>query len=174
MTKLTPCILMIDEGVAQIKESIPGLPACEATIARLIRLVGTRVEEELARKLKPHKLNDSEFMTLNILFSRPDGTSTPGELCEFTSQGPTNMTRIANALVKRGLITRQHSKDDRRRVTIRITPTGRQFVRKMLPPMFPQLQEVFIGFSETEKRSFSRLLRKLAVNLDHLDVDGQS
>jgi MarR family transcriptional regulator, negative regulator of the multidrug operon emrRAB len=174
MTKLTPCILMLDEGVAQIKESIPGLPACEATIARLIRLVGARVEEELARKLKPHKLNDSEFMTLNILFSRPDGTSTPGELCDFTSQGPTNMTRIANALVKRGLITRQNSKDDRRRVTIRITPAGRQFVRKMLPPMFPQLEEVFVGFSDTEKRNLSRLLRKLAVNLDHLDADAQS
>jgi MarR family transcriptional repressor of emrRAB len=109
-----------------------------------------------------------------ILYSRPDGSSNPGELCEFTSQGATNMTRIANALVKRGLITRQNSKDDRRRVTIRITTAGRQFVRKMLPPMFPQLKEVFVGFSDTEKRSFSRLLRKLAVNLDHLDADAQS
>ena len=105
MTKLTPCILMLDEGIAQIKESIPELPACEAAIARLIRLVGARVEEELARKLKPHKLNDSEFRTLMILFSRPDGTSTPGELCDFTSQGATNMTRIADALTKRGLMS---------------------------------------------------------------------
>jgi MarR family transcriptional repressor of emrRAB len=171
MTKLNPCILMIDEGIAQIQHSIPDLPGADARIARMLRLVGARIEEELARKLKPHKLNDSEFMTLNILYSRPDGTSTPGELCVFTSQGATNMTRITNALVKRGLITRQHSKEDRRRVTIRITAAGRQFVQKMLPPMFPQLKEVFTGFSDSEKRNFDRLLRKLATNLDYLDPD---
>ncbi|HEX7815423.1 MarR family winged helix-turn-helix transcriptional regulator [Dyella sp.] len=171
MTKLNPCILRLDESIAHMQDSLPQLPACEAAIARLLKLVGVRMDEELCRKLKPHKLNDSEFLVLTVLYGHPEGSSTPGVLCELTSQGATNMTRIANALVKRGLITRHHSKEDRRSITIRITATGRQFVRKMLPPMFPQLEELFVGFSRTEKQTFNRLLRKLAINLDHLDVD---
>jgi MarR family transcriptional repressor of emrRAB len=78
------------------------------------------------------------------------------------------MTRIANALVKRGLITRGASAKDRRRVLIRITPAGRRFVQKMLPPMFPRVATMFTGFSDTDKRHLDRLLRKLAGNLDEL------
>jgi MarR family transcriptional repressor of emrRAB len=129
-------------------------------------MLGGAIDRELESKLKPHKLNHSEFLTLMILYSRPDGSSTPGELCEFTTQGATNMTRIANALVKRALITRGSSKEDRRRVLIRITPAGRRFVQKMLPPMFPQVGAMFAGFSVNDMRQFDRLLRKLAGNLD--------
>jgi MarR family transcriptional repressor of emrRAB len=168
MARLANCIVMMDEGIGRVGQIIPQMPAPEARMCRLMLMLGGIIEEQLEFKLKPHKLNHSEFLTLMILYSRPDGSSTPGELCEFTTQGATNMTRIANTLVKRGLITRGGSEDDRRRVLIRITPAGRRFVQKMLPPMFPQLGAMFAGFSATDKRQFDRLLRKLAGNLDQL------
>jgi DNA-binding MarR family transcriptional regulator len=101
-----------------------------------------------------------------FLNSRPETSSTPGELCEFTKQGATNMTRIGNALVKRGLITRGSSDNDRRRVVMRMTTSGRRLVLKMLPPLFPRLDMMFAGFSATDKKNLSRLLLKLADNLD--------
>src|SRR5690242_21532171 len=168
MERLGNCIAMMDEGIGRMHEVIPHLPAEQATLCRLMLMVGARMDEGLEEKLKPHQLNHSEFLTLMILYSRPDGSSTPGELCEFTTQGATNMTRIANALVKRALITRGSSKEDRRRVLIRITPAGRRFVQKMLPPMFPQVGAMFGGFSAGDMRQFDRLLRKLAANLDQL------
>ena len=171
MAHLTNCITMMDEGIGRVSQIIPQMPAPEARLCRLMLMVGASLEEELEFKLKPHKLNHSEFLTLMILYSRPDGSSTPGELCEFATQGATNMTRIANALVKRGLITRGASKEDRRRVLIHITPAGRRFVQKMLPPMFPRIGTMFEGFSATDKRHLDRLLRKLAGNLDRLSED---
>ena len=168
MAQLKQCIAMMDEGVERVGKLIPQMPALETRLCRLMLMLGGNIEEDLEYELKPNKLNHSEFLTLMILYSRPDGSSTPGELCEFTTQGATNMTRIANALVKRALITRGSSKEDRRRVLIRITPAGRRFVQKMLPPMFPQLGAMFAGFSATDKRQFDRLLRKLAGNLDQL------
>ncbi|AGG89480.1 MarR family transcriptional regulator [Rhodanobacter denitrificans] len=168
MARLANCITMMDEGVGRVSQIIPQVPALEARLCRLMLMLGDDIEEELEFKLKAHKLNHSEFLTLMILYSRPDGSSTPGELCEYTSQGATNMTRIANALVKRGLITRGGSEADRRRVLIRITAAGRRFVQKMLPPMFPRVATMFAGFSDTDKRHFDRLLRKLAGNLDQL------
>ncbi|WP_266159317.1 MarR family winged helix-turn-helix transcriptional regulator [Dyella silvatica] len=174
MNYLTTCIDMMDEGISRVKAVVPELPAAEAVLTRLLLMVSSYLQEELERKLKPHKLNDSDFRTLVILFSRADGSSSPGELCHFTAQGATNMTRITNVLVKRGLITRSTSAEDRRRVVIQITADGRRFVRKMLPPMFPRLGAAFAGFSDTDKRHLDRLLRKLAANLDQLNAAAQS
>ncbi len=168
MVHLANHIAMMDEGIGRVGQIISQMPALEARTCRLILMLGGTIERELEFNLKPHKLNHSEFLTLMILYSRPDGSSTPGELCEYATQGATNMTRIANTLVKRGLITRGTSKEDRRRVLIRITSAGRRFVQKMLPPMFPQISAMFASFSDTEKRQLDRLLRKLASNLDRL------
>ena len=165
---------MMDEGIGRMREAMPGLPAEHATLCRLMSMVGKRMDEGLEEKLRPHQLNHSEFLTLMMLHSRPDGSSTPGELCEFTSQGSTNMTRIANALVQRGLISRGSSAADRRCVLMRITSAGRRFVQKMLPPMFPHTEAMFAGFSAAERKQLSRLLRKLAKNLDQLDAQDVS
>jgi MarR family transcriptional repressor of emrRAB len=173
MANLKKCITMMDEGIERVSDIIPRLPAAEARLCRLMLMTGSGLEDELEYTLKPHKLNHSEFLTLMILYSRPDGSSTPGELCEFATQGATNMTRIANTLVKRRLITRGSSAEDRRRVLIRITPAGRRFVQKMLPTMFPRINGVFADFSEVDKRHLSRLLRKLAHNIDQLHVAPQ-
>jgi DNA-binding MarR family transcriptional regulator len=171
MMSLGNCIAMMDEGIDRVNQVIPRLPRNEATLCRLLLMVGAGLEGDLEDTLKPHRLNHSEFLTLMILYSRPDGSSTPGELCEFASQGATNMTRIGNALSKRGLIVRGASAEDRRRVTIRITAAGKRFVQKMLPSLFPRIDTMFDGFSATDKRNLDRLLRKLAHNLDQLHAD---
>lgn len=163
-------IKRLDEGFEGIRKAIPELPD-DAKLCRVLLLLAERMQAEFEHKLRPYKLNDSEFRTLVMLFSRPDGTSTPGELCVFTSQGPTNMTRIANALVKRGLITRGPSAEDRRQVVMQITAAGKRFVHKMLPGMLPRLQLIFAGFTQADRRSFGRLMRKLATNLSQLEYE---
>jgi MarR family transcriptional regulator, negative regulator of the multidrug operon emrRAB len=161
-------IKKLDEGVAGVRKRIPGVPK-GVELCRMLLLISERLEAELEHKLRPHKLNDSEFRTLITLFSRPDGTSTPSEICLFTSLGVTNMTRIANALVKRGLITRGPGAEDRRRVVMQITPAGKRFVQKMLPTMFPRLELIFKGFNNADRNHLNRLLRKLANNLSQLE-----
>jgi len=171
MASLGKCIEMMDQGIERTIHLIPQLPVVEAKLSRLMLMVSGSLDDQLELELKPHKLNHSEFLTLMFLHSRPESSSTPGELCEFTKQGATNMTRIGNALVKRGLITRGSSIDDRRRVVIRITPAGKRLVLKMVPPLFPRLDAMFNDFSDTDKRNLSRLLRKLAHNLDQANAD---
>lgn len=168
MALLCDCIAMMDQGIDRLSDALADMPADKAKLSRLMLMVGGRLQEELELTLKPHKLNHSEFLTLMILYSSPDGSSTPGELCDYTSQGATNMTRIGNALVQRGLIVRAASEEDRRRVLIGITPAGKRFVQKMLPTLFPRVSAMFDGFSDSDRRNLGRLLRKLADNLDQL------
>lgn len=166
MVGLVEHIARMDEGIAHTHAAIPDFPVGPAALYRLLLLVGERMDTALADELKPHRLNHSEFLTLMSLYGCANGSSTPGELCDFTSQGSTNMTRIGNALAARGLISRGTSRTDRRQVVIRITAAGRRFVQRLLPPMFPRVEAMFAGFSPRERRTLDRLLRKLAGNLD--------
>jgi DNA-binding MarR family transcriptional regulator len=170
MAGLESSIAHMDQGIDRIGAMMPLLPAKSARLCRLLLMAGDRLRLELASRLKPHRLNHSEFITLMMLYGRPDGSSTPGELCEFATQGAANMTRIANALLARGLITRRSGTHDRRRVVIRITAAGRRLLTKVLPPLFPPLDAAFAGFSRNERDELGRLLCKLAINLDQLDA----
>ena len=170
MARLESSIRTMDQGIGHVSAMIPQLPAVPARLCRLVLMVGDRLQQELAARLKPNGLNHSEFITLMMLYGRPDGSSTPGELCEFATQGAANMTRIANALVARGLITRRSGTRDRRQVVIRITAAGRRLLRKVLPPLFPRIDGAFAGFSRSERDELGRLLYKLAINLDQLDA----
>jgi len=162
------CLEHMDEGIGRVKEIFPELPLQEVVLTRLLLLVGCNLLAEFERKLKPHGLNDSDFRTLMMLYSSPTGSATPSELCEYAQQGATNMTRIANVLVKAGLITRAPSAEDRRRIVLSITATGKRLVRKILPPLFPNVHGAFASLSAADKRTLDRLLRQIAVNVNSL------
>jgi MarR family transcriptional repressor of emrRAB len=78
------------------------------------------------------------------------------------------MTRIGNALIERGLIMRQQSRTDRRRVVIGITTSGRRFVQRLVPTMFPVLRKVFGSFGAADLAQLRQLLVKLAGDVDRL------
>nr|WP_074550846.1 MarR family transcriptional regulator [Dyella sp. AtDHG13] len=168
MKRMPECLAHMDEGIGRVGEIFPDLPAQEVILTRLLLLVGGTLLGELERNLRPHGLNDSDFRTLMMIYSSPTGSATPSELCEYAQQGATNMTRIANALVKAGLITRATSAEDRRRIVLSITTAGKRLVRKILPPLFPHVHGAFASLTASDKRTLDRLLRQIAVNIDSL------
>ncbi|MET0254870.1 MAG: MarR family transcriptional regulator [Luteibacter sp.] len=158
------------EGVDRVAENIPGLPKSEVLLIRLLLLTGEALQRHVEARLKPFDMNDSDFRTLMMLYSSAEGSSTPSELCALAEQKPTNMTRITNLLAKRGLITRANATHDRRQVVLKITAEGKRFVRKLLPPMFPEVVSRFSCFSAAEQKTFEHLLKKLALHLDTADT----
>jgi MarR family transcriptional repressor of emrRAB len=156
----------MEAGLARVAGRVPTLPLTEVVLIRLTLMIGGVLGDQFERVINPHGLSESDFRTLIVLFSSPQGRAHPGDLCQFTTQTPTNMTRISDGLVRRGLATRARSEDDRRRVVLHITPAGRHLARKLLPQLFPRAVGAFAGFNATEFRQFERLLHKLADNLD--------
>lgn len=171
MAELLQSIERLDEGLARVARLTPGIPIDAVALTRIFLMVGAALQSRFEHRLRPHALTDSEFVTLMILFSNIDGTASPGELCEHTSQGATNMTRIANTLLKRRLIRRGQSKQDRRRVVISITPAGKRLVQLVLPSLYPDIEHLFADFSAAQLRTNRTLLRKLAHNLDQLSSE---
>jgi MarR family transcriptional repressor of emrRAB len=74
------------------------------------------------------------------------------------------MSRIADALVSRNLITRVLSVQDRRRMVLRITEEGEELVRRLLPTLFGSLRGMLAEFSEPEQAQLIGFLKRLNLN----------
>jgi len=161
------------EAVQRVAELLPGLPADDVTLLKMLNIAGTRLDDTEEAWLKPYQLSKSEFRTLMMLFSSPQQQTHPSELCQWASQKPTNMTRIIDGLLKQGLVTRRPSAEDRRRIILEVTPEGDRLVRELLPRLRPRLESLFRGFTPAEHRQFRQLTEKLLGNIDAMDHASQ-
>ena len=157
----------VEAGIERVAERTPGLSVTDAMILRVGVMLGRSLTAGLDQWLKPAGLSEMEFRALISLFSQPDGRAHPGDLCATLAQSPANLTRVSDALAERGLITRELSEQDRRRMVMHITPAGEQLVSQMLPEMIAYTRELFSGFTAGDK---SRLLSDLKRLLGALDA----
>lgn len=143
------------------------LPVVETVALRLLVLLGREISSRLEQALRPHGLNESEFRTLIMLFSQPDGVAHPGTLCASAAQSPANMTRVADGLCERGLITRVPSERDRRRAILRITPAGEDLARTLLPQTAAYTRDLFAPMPPQERQALLEQLQSLLSRIDN-------
>jgi MarR family transcriptional repressor of emrRAB len=168
MNNSTSQFELVEANLQALRSRMPDLPATGILLCRLAMHVGREMAVMFEQQIRPFGLVEAEFRVLTTLFSQPDGVAHPGDLCVRASQSPANMSRISDALVSRGLITRVSSLHDRRRMVLRITPEGEQFVRQLLPKLLVPLREMLKGFPEAEQREMAAQLKRLGVELDRV------
>jgi MarR family transcriptional regulator, negative regulator of the multidrug operon emrRAB len=157
---------LVESNLQNLRARIPDVPANGILMCRLLMHVGREMATMFEHQIRPFGLAEAEFRVLTTLFSQPEGVAHPSDLCARASQSPANMSRISDALVKRGLITRVLSVHDRRRMVLRITEQGEEFVRLLLPKLFAPLREMLKDFSETEQRQLNAQLKRLGFELE--------
>jgi MarR family transcriptional regulator, negative regulator of the multidrug operon emrRAB len=159
---------LVEANLQALRSRMPDLPATGILLCRLAMHVGREMAVMFEQQIRPFGLAEAEFRVLTTLFSQPDGAAHPSDLCARASQSPANMSRISDALVSRGLITRVSSLHDRRRMVLRITEQGEQFVRDLLPKLFVPLRDMLKDFPEAEQQEMTSQLKRLGVELDRL------
>lgn len=142
------------------------LPVVETTILRLLVMLGHDLSALLEQCLRPYGLNETDYRTLLTLYSRPGGVANPGELCTSVARSPANMTRIADALYRRGLITRVSCEHDRRRTNLHLSPRGEALVRELLPDAASRTAAIFEGIAESSRVQLLEQLRELIAAID--------
>jgi MarR family transcriptional regulator, negative regulator of the multidrug operon emrRAB len=160
----------MEEGLSRVKRRLPGLPAEEILLSRLIVLLGREYSARYDRVLRPRGLAEADFRVLASLFSHEQGSAFPSDLCASMAQSPANITRIADALVERGLITRVASELDRRRMVLQITPRGTELLHDCLPCTTELARSAFAVLSQEEVRQLTAQLRRVAEALDRSDA----
>ena len=160
----------LEVNLRSLGARLPGLdvPVYGILLCRLIQHLGREMTGLLEQKIRPFGLAEAEFRALVTLYSRPDGVAHPSDLCAGASQSPANMSRISDALVDRGLITREMSVHDRRRMVLRITESGEELVRQLLPVLFAPVREMFNDFSDAEQQLLMGQLVRLSAKLDEV------
>jgi MarR family transcriptional repressor of emrRAB len=166
MNNITSQFELVEANLLALRTRIPDLPVSGILICRLAMHVGREMASMFEQQIRPFGLAEAEFRVLTTLFSQPDGAAHPSDLCARASQTPANMSRISDALVARGLITRVSSLHDRRKIVLRITQQGEEFVRELLPKLFVPLHEMLKDFPQAEQLQMTSQLKRLGIELE--------
>ncbi len=156
----------IESAVRRTAARFTEIPIIETVALRLLVLLGREISTQLERVLRPHGLSETDFRTLMLLFSQPDGVGHPSELSAAVAQSPANMTRVADGLWERGLITRVASEQDRRRTILRITPAGEALALELLPQTSAHIRAMFEPMPPPARQQLLEQLRMVATQLD--------
>ncbi len=141
------------------------LPVELLLLTRLIVGLGRDLSADTDELLRTQQLTESELRVLVLLYGQPDGTASPGSVAARTAHSPANMTRIADGLLARGLITRLPSADDRRCVMLRLTRRGEALVRELLPRVAERARRTFARIPAGEVGELTAQLRRVAEGL---------
>jgi MarR family transcriptional repressor of emrRAB len=163
----------IESGIQRVAARFDEVPITEAMIFRVLVLLGRELSMLIEQTLRPHGLNDTDFRTLMMLYSL-NGTAFPSDLCACMAQSPANMTRVADALVERGLITRAPSEEDRRRMVLRVTPAGETLVREYLPQAVQRTRVLFGDLPATDRERLLQQLLGICAKVDDLAHPGRA
>lgn len=100
-------------------------PEAARSAAELRVLIG-----RLARRLRARGTAGDLTMPESLVLARLErgGPATPGALAKAERVQPQSMGATLAGLAERGLVSRSHDPDDRRRVVMSITEEGRQLV----------------------------------------------
>jgi MarR family transcriptional regulator, negative regulator of the multidrug operon emrRAB len=159
----------MESNLARLSLMMPELPKHDVLLVRLVLFLAHDLGTMLEQVLRPFGLGEGEFRVLTTLFSQPHSTAHPGDLCARASQKPANMSRITDALVKRDLITRVPSAEDRRKLVLRITKKGVALVHRALPAVWVPLRQLCSETSPREQERMIAELRKLLIRLGALN-----
>ena len=156
---------MMEANLEGLSARVPDLPITGMLLCRLILHLGREMSAMFEQQIRPFGLAEAEFRVLTTLFSQPDGVAHPSDLCVRALQSPANLSRISDALVSRDLITRVLSVHDRRRMVLRITEQGEEWVRRLLPKLSAPLRAMLMEFPEAEQRQMIARLKRLRMKL---------
>ena len=148
-----------------VGRQFPGLPRQEVMLIRLAHLVYKRLEEVINRHLAPYDLNSSQWIALILIYSSPEGEILPSEISHIADSSRTNVTRLVDELVAKGWVSRTHSQEDRRKITLALTATGAALVEKVLPLLWEVYRKLWAPFSAEEMAQLEQLQRKLLQSL---------
>lgn len=125
---------------------------------KLLRATNT-LRGRLVPQLGAHDLTETQFGVLEALHHL-------GPLCQrdiggklLTSGG--NITLVVDNLEKRGLVERVRGTEDRRFVTVHLTPAGRRLIARAFPGHARRVTEALGALTAAEQEDLGRLLRKL-------------
>jgi DNA-binding MarR family transcriptional regulator len=117
---------------------------------RLTR-VGLLLDAFQHRCLDPFDLRFIDYSVLRVLqLEGPPYELTTGEIGDTVLRSSGGMTQIVDRLARAGLVERVSDRSDRRRVVVRLTPTGRELAQRASAAYARERRRVMKALSDKE------------------------
>jgi DNA-binding MarR family transcriptional regulator len=152
------------ETLAKLAKRYPQLePALLQAWLDLMR-TSTDCQNNLDRFLAEYNLSQRKFFVLILLLRNPDGLLI-SQLAKGTGVSCATMTGVVDGLVKARLVTREPHAQDRRALTIVITPTGLELLDQVLPQHYQRVNHIMSCLDTSERELLQALLAKISHHL---------
>ena len=92
------------------------------------------------------------------------------DLARAANQGKGHASRVAQALVDKGLVVKAGSADDARAVTLTLTAAGRRAFARAMTLIERRNDDAFGGLTVTERKTLGSLLDRVAASLQSGDA----
>ena len=150
-----------ENGIDRISGQLPGMPQDRVVLNRLFFYVFMELDDVYNQHLSKFGLNSSTFLALAMILGSENNRLNPSHLSEALIASRTSVTRMTDELVDSGWVIRSPGTQDRRRVELSLTPSGRQLILEVLPAIWKRIEQQWSDFSPDEVAEFGRLLRKM-------------
>jgi MarR family 2-MHQ and catechol resistance regulon transcriptional repressor len=131
------------------------------TFVKLNRCVSSVSARLAAGYPFPGSLTASQFGVLEALLHC--GPLSQLELGEKILKSKGNVSTVVDNLERAGLVKRERDRDDRRCVLVRLSPRGRQLIRRIFPRHARAIYEEMSALSGEEQEQLGRLCKKLGM-----------
>lgn len=125
---------MANRIVAELKQKKPLTGPEQEAYLNILR-TADYLQYGIGELLKPHGLSPATYNVLRILRGSGETGMACGEIGERMLTRVPDVTRLIDRLEERGLVTRSREAQDRRVVTVRITPDGVELLSQLDRPV---------------------------------------
>ena len=114
--------------------------------------------------LAEHHISQGRFMVLMQLLNKSTNCAqsrTPAELADLSHVTRATMTGLIDTLERDGLVKRDPDPNDRRMMSVTLTPKARALMEEILPAHFQRMAALMKPLSEAERKTLVELLSKI-------------
>jgi len=153
--------LPTDRTLGEFAKRYPDLDSSALKTCVVLLRTGSDLLTAFETILGKHGLSQGRFLTLIVMNREPDEEINPSSLAEKVGVTRATMTGLLDGLEQKGLVKRLAYPEDRRKVNIRLTETGRQVLDEMLPDYYSRVAKLMINLTENERQNLVSLLGKV-------------
>ena len=147
----------------ELKQKAPFSTLDEEAALNILR-TGDLLNQTVADLLKPYNISPTQYNILRILRGAGSiGISCKEVAARLVTKDP-DITRLMDRLESRGLLKRDRAKEDRRFVTITITPDGLALTNELDGPI-KGLRRCFKGISKERLASLIESLEQVRASI---------
>ncbi len=134
-------------------------------VAVELNLTGCKLKQFIAAKLRQENvpLTPEQFLLIDLLWNQ--GSMSQQQLADQMHKDKNSVTKLVDAIERKGFVYRQQNASDRRSNTLVLTEKALELRDHAKQKGISILDEMLEGISEAELRSFLSTLNKLNVNM---------